>query len=257
MQKQWIETNLGPIAVFLKTGNPSKTPLILLHGLYFDHQLWIPLLDLLDDRPLILLDMPLHGQSRQQLKVNCSFHQVVPMLFEILDALGLPKVYGLGHSWGSMILLRAAVQQPERFVALGLCNMPFKASTRRERLMIRLQHLALPFKSFYIKQTAKALMSPLSLKVKPFLLEKLQQSMSQLQAQELRHLDRIVRMEAQDAQALCQNLQVPALALLGEEDYVGQPPLPQVVVLKGGHVSPLEVSDDFGPFLNRFLAFGS
>lgn len=255
IQYKTITTSLGDIAVQLKIIN-KKPPILLLHGVYFDHHLWDCQVDKLTNYSTITIDMPLHGGSKAVKTKGWDLQDCAKMVLEILDQLELPKVIGIGHSWGSMTLLRAADLQPERFQALGFCNMPFKGSTPKIRSKFRFQHIVLGFRTFYTKQVAKALFGEKILKDNPKLLAYLQQSMGKLTAKEIRWTDKIAIIDAEDASQKIRTLKVPTIALKGEEDYVAAPLQLQLLMVKGGHVSPLEAKEDVLAFIFKVIALG-
>ena len=235
-----IHTNLGKIAVYPKLVDSDKTPIIFLHGVYFDHHLWDKVIDSINDRTIITLDMPLHGLSKEITKYNWTLNDCADMLLEILDSLQITKVIAVGHSWGSMTILRAASKQPERFESVLLCNMPFLAATKKQKLTFGLQHSMLIFRNFYTKQAAKALFGKTSLKENPSLVNQLKRPMDLLSNEQIKHTDKAVIADAEDASELMKNLKVRALALKGIEDYVPVPPSIETIIIGGGHISPLE-----------------
>jgi hypothetical protein len=48
-------------------------------------------------------------------------------------------------------------------------------------------------------------------------------------------------------------LKVKVMALKGEEDYVPAPPYLETIIVKGGHVSPLENAEEVSEFIKRLL----
>jgi len=251
---QQISTNLGPITVYLHQGSSEAPPIVLLHGVYFDHHLWDTLLPQLPaDRTLVLLDMPLHGKSQTDIRPKWTLDDCTTMLLEVLDQLDLPPVVGIGHSWGSMTLLRAAHQQPDRFAALGLCNMPLQASSPKKRWQFRFQHTMVPFRKFYTKQAAQSLYDKASLEAQPQLVDHLVRSMGQLSNKALLQTDRAVIMNADDGLSILKQLQVPTLALKGESDYVAKTDAVPYTIVAGGHVSPLEAPDAVLDWLEQVL----
>ncbi len=244
MEKININTNIGQIAVFHKQTDYQNTPVIFLHGVFFDHHLWDNQIDTITDRLVYAVDMPMHGESKTNIKNNWTLDDCADMLLEMIDSLKLKKVIAVGHSWGSMTILRAANKNPDKFEAVGLCNMPFKEASAKEKRIIKLQQSALFFKSFYMKQAAKALMAKESRDKNPGLIKKLTTPMSKLSKKEIKYTNKAVRIDAKDATQLINSLRIPVFALVGEQDYVGIPPIKETKVVKGGHVSPLEVPDD-------------
>jgi len=251
--KTEIKTSIGRIAVFGNKTNLDKTPVIFLHGVYFDHHLWDYQISKISDRQVFAIDMPLHGESKTGIRKNWNMDDCADMLIEILEGLKLEKVIAIGHSWGSMTIIRAADRQPGRFAAIGLCNMPFKEATSSVKLNIRLQHTAIIFKSFYMKQAGKALMAKESLDNNPGLLQQLTTPMSRLTNNEIKYTDTAVRINAKSAEQLIERIKMPALALVGREDYVGVPPFSDTIIVKGGHVSPLEAPDEVANLVNKLI----
>ena len=235
-----ITTTIGKIATYLREGSSGKLPVILLHGVYFDHHLWDEQLNAIKDRTVITIDMPLHGKSGENIKQNWTLHDCAEMLIDILDSLKIDKVIAVGHSWGSMTILRAAHSHPHRFAAIGLCNMPFHAASKKQRLTFQLQHSMLVFRSFYTKQAAKALFGKSSFKNDGSLIHQLARPMNVLSNKEIKQIDTAVIINANDATHLINSLKVKAIALKGNEDYVPTPPTIQTIFVEGGHVSPIE-----------------
>lgn len=249
----FIPTKLGKIAVYQQLADSDKTPIILLHGVYFDHHLWDAVIESIQDRTIITLDMPMHGMSKQLSKNDWTLNDCADMLIEVLHGLQLPKVIAIGHSWGSMTILRAAHKNPELFSSIGLCNMPFMAASKRKKLILRIQHTMLPFRNFYTQQAAKALFGKSSLNSNQSLIGELKRTMDLLTIHQIKHTDRAVIANAEDTSALMKTLKVKALALKGEEDYVPAPPYLETIIVKGGHVSPLENAEEVSEFIKRLL----
>jgi len=235
-----IHTTIGKIAIYQKEVDSNKIPFIFLHGVYFDHHLWDKVIESVNDRTIIALDMPLHGLSKEITKNDWSLNDCADMLLEILDCLQITKVIAVGHSWGSMTIIRAASKQPERFESVLLCNMPFLAATKKQKLTFGLQHSMLIFRKFYTKQAAKALFGKTSLKENPTLVDQLKRPMNLLSNTQIKQTDKAVIAEAEDASELIKNLKVRAVSLKGIEDYVPVPPSIESIIIEGGHISPLE-----------------
>jgi len=249
----YISTTLGKIAIYQRVNTSDKLPILFLHGVYFDHYLWDEIVDNITDRTIITLDMPLHGASREISKTNWTLNDCAEMLLEIVHHLQLSRVFAVGHSWGSMTLLRAANKQSERFEGLLLCNMPFKAATRRQKVLFRLQHLMLVFRNFYTRQAALALFGKGSLNDHPLWIEHLKRSMNLLTNEQIAQIDKKVILDAEDTTELVRNLTVKAIALKGEEDYVPTPTPLQTILVGGGHISPLEAPEDLLSAIHRLI----
>ncbi len=252
-QRSEITTSIGKISVYINTHTSGKLPVIFLHGIYFDHHLWGKHAEEIKDRTVISVDMPFHGDSRENIESNWTLNDCANMLIEILDSLQIPKVIAVGHSWGSMTILRAAHQQPARFESVGLCNMSFHAPTKQQKTTICFQHSMLPFRNFYMGQSAKSLFGKTSLKENPSLINQLKRPMSLLSNKQIRQTDKAVLINADDTTYLIETLKVNALALKGEEDFVPTPPKIETTIVKGGHVSPLERPLEVSDLINRLI----
>ncbi|WP_162127460.1 alpha/beta hydrolase [Flavobacterium phycosphaerae] len=239
-QHQFITTSIGNIAVYINEVATTDLPIIFLHGVYFDHHLWDHQIEHLNHRTTIAIDMPLHGNSRTSISSNWTLDDCAIMLLEILDSLHLKQVIAVGHSWGSMTILRAASKFPQRFSSIGFCNMPFLAASKKQESIFAMQHALLMFRNFYTRQTAKFLFGKSSLKNNPMLLNQLKRTMGVLTKQQIIQIDEAVIIKAKDVTDLIRNLTVKAIAIKGKEDYVPIPPRIKIIVVEGGHVSPLK-----------------
>lgn len=197
--------------------------------------------------------MPLHGESRENIKPNWTLDDCSGMLIEILNSLQIPRVIAIGHSWGSMTILRAAHKHPERFESVGLCNMAFQAATLAQKATFDLQHLMLAFRNFYANQSVKTMFGKTSLENNPSLASQLKRPMSILSNKQIKEVDEAVILNAEDTSHLIKALQTTAIALKGEEDFVPIPPGIETILVKGGHVSPLEAPLEVSNLVREIL----
>ncbi len=82
-------------------GRPGAAgrPIVLLHGLTFDHRMWGPVLDALpDDQPAIAFDLPGHGAS-SSLQAR-GLAAVAEAVHEAVEEAGLESPVVVGHSIG-------------------------------------------------------------------------------------------------------------------------------------------------------------
>lgn len=252
-RKTEIATGVGKISVRIKENTSVKLPLVFLHGIYFDHHLWDRQFDEIEDRTVISVDMPFHGDSRESISRGWTLDDCANMLIEILDSLQIPRVIAIGHSWGSMTILRAAHKRPERFQSIGLCNMSFLAATKRQKITIGLQHSMLVLRDFYGKQSAKSMFGKTSLHESPSLINQLKRPMSILSNKQIRQIDKAVLVDADDATYLIETLKVKAIALKGDEDFVPTPPNIETIIVRSGHVSPLERPLEVSGLVRRLI----
>ena len=96
----------------------SGPPLVLLHGFTLVGQQWDPFLDELGkDYTVIVPDLPGMGRSGRP-KGDFTHREAGRLTFRLMDALGIDRLRGIGHSSGGIMLLHMALQQPGRMEAI-------------------------------------------------------------------------------------------------------------------------------------------
>lgn len=238
----YAKTSIGKIAYFKKEVQ-GTIPIIFLHGVYYDHNLWNYQVSRIDEQTTISVDMPLHGQSKSITKSDWNMDDCATMLIEILDFLEIEKCYAIGHSWGSMTILRAASQHPERFVGVGLCNMPLEKGNIGTKLQFGFLNAVVPFRKFYAKQAAKAMFSEKSIKQQPESVEYLEFSMRQLSNKGIRKTHKSVISNVDSGYPFLEQFATPAFAIKGKEDYVPTLEKIETIIVEGKHTCPLEQSE--------------
>ena len=102
----------------------GKTPLIVVHGgPGFSHHYLLPLIDLADERPVILYDQLDSGHSdRPNDPANWTIERFVLEIDNIREALGLDRVLVFGNSWGGTVAAEYAISQPAGLAAVVLSS---------------------------------------------------------------------------------------------------------------------------------------
>ena len=100
------------------------TPLIVIHGgPGFSHHYLLPLVDLADERPVILYDQLDSGRSdRPNSPVNWKVERFVSEIDALRETLELDCVFLLGNSWGVTVAAEYAISQPAGLVAVVLSS---------------------------------------------------------------------------------------------------------------------------------------
>jgi len=107
-------------------------PLVLVHGLGDDHRAWRQTLSWLAlDRRVIAYDLRGHGQTSLG-DANGTLAQLGADLVTLLDALDLERADLCGFSLGGTIVMRAAIDRPERVRRL----LPVATSSRVGRAAV-------------------------------------------------------------------------------------------------------------------------
>ena len=118
----------------------SGTPLLLIHGLGVSGAIFQPLLSALASRyQVIVPDLRGHGQSRR-LSGPDGIERLAADVENLLDLLGIPACFVLGHASGGAVAQQLAHDYPARVRGLVLaCSYARSACTLREQIESRLR----------------------------------------------------------------------------------------------------------------------
>ena len=106
------------LPIYYRAGG-SGPPLLLLHGGTLVGQQWNPFLDELGQHHTVIIpDQPGHGRSPAFPPEGLAFGATARVMLGLLDALGVDRVRGMGHSSGASVVLHMAGQHPGRVEAL-------------------------------------------------------------------------------------------------------------------------------------------
>lgn len=117
----------------LKFGNPSKPPLIMIHGSVSNSAAWLGCIsEFIDDFCIYCVDIP--GEPGLSEPNRCSLNSEEPYewLDSLLDYLKIEKTYFVTMSLGSWYALNFAIHKPEKIIAISMITsgglVPTKAS---------------------------------------------------------------------------------------------------------------------------------
>jgi 3-oxoadipate enol-lactonase len=129
-----LATINGTKLYYAESGNPSGTPILLIHGFPFSHEMWKPQIEALGkNHRVIVHDVRGHGQSDTG-DGQYTLEFFVDDLIGLLDHLKIEKAVVCGLSMGGYVALRAIERNPERFCALILCDTRSEADSNEARL---------------------------------------------------------------------------------------------------------------------------
>jgi pimeloyl-ACP methyl ester carboxylesterase len=105
---------LGVLAADVTGIDDDRPPVVLLHGLTFDSGMWTPLVNVLDGRRAVALDLPGHGGSPW--RDSYDLREVAELVHEAVTAAGLHRPVLVGHSIGGVVATSYAARYPARAV---------------------------------------------------------------------------------------------------------------------------------------------
>jgi lipase len=109
----------GQVAVYEQVGDAAfkNQPLLFCHATGFHAHCWDEVVRQLPERRIILLDTRCHGKS-SNLEPPFEWGDFADDLVEVIDALDLKNIVGIGHSMGGHLMIRAAALRPEKFAKI-------------------------------------------------------------------------------------------------------------------------------------------
>ncbi len=126
-----------PLDSWLKVGDPSQRPLLLLHGFMGSQKDWLSFLPALSQQFYCLCpDLPGHG-SNQALQLD--FAEIAPALLTELSQMGIPTFDLLGYSMGGRIALSLLAGAPDRIRHL-LLESTFPGFRHASERQARISH---------------------------------------------------------------------------------------------------------------------
>lgn len=120
-----VELSTGVTLQYVEQGDPSGTPMILLHGLsdsWHSYELVLPHLP--ESIHAFALTQRGHGDSSRP-ETAYSYHDFATDVAAFIDTLQLEAAVVVGHSMGSTIAQRFAIDYPERLLGLVLIGSFF------------------------------------------------------------------------------------------------------------------------------------
>ena len=124
--------------LWVRQTHPGRTPVALLWpGLFCDGSVFDATLEGLTEASVLVVDPPGHGSSDAATFTLDDCARAVPI---ILDAFGVARTVMVGHAWGAVVALKAALLEPLRFRSLVLLHPTAEADAPLVSLKNRVLH---------------------------------------------------------------------------------------------------------------------
>lgn len=95
-------------------GEKGNTPVILLHGLGADHNMWLPQISRYPAQGLFVVAPDIRGHGNSSKVRSFKISDCAKDINELLEHLGIPKISLVGVSMGGTIVQQFAVDYPEK-----------------------------------------------------------------------------------------------------------------------------------------------
>lgn len=243
----------------------SATPVVLIHGFPFNHEMWGPQIELLERKfRVIAYDVRGHGKSgvgdgQYMLEI------FVDDLIGMLDYLKINKAVLCGLSMGGYISLRAVERNPERVSALILADTQARADSNEAKLRraAAIKSVKVNGVSAYAESFVKAVFAPQSFTTKSDAVEKIKRIIQSNSS--LGICGTLLALASRtDTTESLPAIKVPTLILVGEHDAVTPPSASQEmhsripnseihIIPNAAHMSNLENPEEFNRHIMNFL----
>ena len=135
-EKEQVITLRDGSQLFVYTrGKENAEPILLIHGLGADHNMWQPQIECYPEEGLRVIapDMRCHGRSSNCKKIENA--DWADDLAEMMEQLSIPAAYVAGVSMGGIIAQEFALRYPEKTKKLVLSDTFGKLRTLQEKLI--------------------------------------------------------------------------------------------------------------------------
>ncbi|HKZ16341.1 MAG TPA: alpha/beta fold hydrolase [Geobacteraceae bacterium] len=250
---------------YIEEGKKDGLPVVLVHGMVFDHRMWLPQIDALRDHfRVIAYDVRGHGKSAVG-DGQYTHRMFAEDVVALMDHLQIERAVMCGLSMGGAISLRTIELYPERIRALVLCDCHSAADSNEAKYWRELAIKAVKQNGLetFADVFVKKLFAPRTFSTRPDIVELIRSMV--LGTSPLAVCGALLAQAARtDTTDTLPGIKVPTLLLCGEEDTLTPPslmrsmhekiPLSELRIIScAGHVSNLENPDEFNGHLVRFL----
>lgn len=261
----FMEANLSIKMHYLDLGVPGNVPIILIHGMAFDHTMWNPQINVLKDKfRVITYDIRGHGQSMVG-DGQYTYKMFANDLIDLMDYLEIKEAVLCGLSLGGGIAIRAYEMYPHRIKALVLCDARCEADFNETKVwredsidLIKNNRLQTFTTEFINKIFARE-----SFNSHPEAVEFIRNIILSSSPQAICGF-LLAAAARTDMTHVLPKIKVPTLIMVGENDNFTPLRSSQImnegiinselrIISRAGHVSNLENTDEFNHNLLKFL----
>jgi pimeloyl-ACP methyl ester carboxylesterase len=200
----------------------SLPPVVLMHGFLLDHSIFRPqVAELCKLTRVICFDNPGHGQSEVP-RSDFTLEEHADALAGAVVTLGIKHAIVGGLSWGGMVGMRLALQQPAMAVGLYLLDTSAQVESRLQRAfdgaMLSLYARVGAPPRFYETRIAPSLFGATTRRQNPELVQRYGERMFGFSRKGVRRAGYAVVLRKRSLLSQLHRIHVPTLVICGEED---------------------------------------
>lgn len=232
-------------------GSADGSPLLLLHGVGLDHQMWERCLPALGEHRVLLPDLRGHGQSPPA-PPEVSLFDLADDVAGHLDG----PTHVVGFSLGALVAQRLAATDPTHVRSLTLVSsVADRSSAERAAVQQRLQRAASDFPAS-VAAAVERWFSPTWQRQEPDLVQQIRDRLASTEVGSYLHCYRVFAEADLAVAPLLPSITAPTLVMTGEHDSGSTPAMAErlaaaipstrsVVIVAGArHLLPLESPDE-------------
>jgi 3-oxoadipate enol-lactonase len=250
---------------YVDVGVSKATPIVLIHGFPFSHEMWDPQIEALQKRfRVIAYDLRGHGKSGVG-DGQYTLEFFVDDLLALLDHLKIEKAVLCGLSMGGYIALRTVERNPGRVRGLILVDTQAKADSNEAKLKraAAIKSVKANGVKAYAEGFVKSVFAPQTFANNKAAVEKIRRIIQSNSSLGICGALLALASRTETTEALS-GIKVPTLILVGEHDALTPPSASQEmrnkipnseihVIPNAAHMSNLENSKEFNKQLLDFL----
>lgn len=250
---------------YVDVGVSDALAVILIHGFPFNHEMWEPQIQALQDRfRVVAYDLRGHGKSGVG-DGQYTLEFFVDDLVGLLDQLKIARAVLCGLSMGGYIALRAVERNPDRVAALILADTQAKADSNEAKLKrgSAIKSVKTNGVNMYADSFVKSVFASESLASKSNAVEAIRRIIQANSSIGICGALLALASRTETTEALAA-IRVPTLILVGEHDGLTPPSASQEmhtriakseihIIPNAAHMSNLENSEEFNKYVGKFL----
>ena len=130
-----MSQNFDPNQNYYSFIDNKTAPLVFIHGVGLDHEMWEPQINSLNNHSIITYDLLGHGRTPYN-KKEVTLNDFSNQLDGLLQFLKIDKIDLIGFSLGSLIALNFASKFQDRLKTLSLIGTTYRRNTEQRDLVI-------------------------------------------------------------------------------------------------------------------------
>ena len=130
-----MSQNFDPNQNYYSFIDNNTDPLVFIHGVGLDHEMWEPQINSFNDRSIITYDLLGHGRTPYD-KEEITLNDFSNQLDDLLQFLKVDKINLIGFSLGSLIALNFASKFQDKLKTLSLLGTTYRRTMEQRSLVI-------------------------------------------------------------------------------------------------------------------------